>query len=49
MRETEHCALKLTIFYLGTNFRGLLLTSSGADEVNFLESQKDKIEMTNYN
>ena len=30
MRETENCALRLTIFYLGTSFRGLLLTSSGA-------------------
>ena len=30
MRETETCALKLNIFYLGTSSRGLLLTSSGA-------------------
>ena len=28
--ETENCAPKFTIFYLGTSFRGLLLTSSGA-------------------
>ena len=32
MREKENCALKLTIFYLSTSFRGLLLTSSGAME-----------------
>ena len=34
-RETENCALKLTIFYLGTSFRGLLLTSSSAMESLF--------------
>ena len=28
MRETEHCALKLTVFYLSTSFRGLLPTLS---------------------
>ena len=32
MRETKNCALKLTNFYLGTSFPGLLLTSSGAME-----------------
>ena len=34
MKETENCALKLTIFYLGTSFCGLLLISSGA--IDFL-------------
>ena len=28
--QVENCALKLTIFYMGTSFHGLLLTSSGA-------------------
>ena len=39
MRETKNYALKLIIFYLGTSFLGLLLTSSDAMEFEIHQVQ----------